>query len=72
MLIFFDFDAYKASFMNLCWLDDFLMLAAVGNFSRAADERHMTPPAFQSAHHGPRGMARCRSLRPRFEARTVD
>ena len=28
------------------WLDDFLTLAAVGNFSRAADERHMTQPAF--------------------------
>jgi DNA-binding transcriptional LysR family regulator len=44
--IFFGFDAYKASFMNLSWLDDFLTLAAVGNFSRAADERHMTQPAF--------------------------
>ena len=32
--------------MNLSWLDDFLTLAATGNFSRAADERHMTQPAF--------------------------
>ena len=32
--------------MNLTWLDDFLALAASGNFSRAADERHMTQPAF--------------------------
>ncbi len=32
--------------MNLSWLEDFLALAAVGNFSRAADERHMTQPAF--------------------------
>ena len=32
--------------MNLIWLDDFLALAASGNFSRAADERHMTQPAF--------------------------
>lgn len=32
--------------MNLSWLDDFLALAASGNFSRAADERHMTQPAF--------------------------
>ena len=32
--------------MNLSWLDDFLTLAAIGNFSRAADERHMTQPAF--------------------------
>ena len=32
--------------MNLTWLDDFLALAATGNFSRAADERHMTQPAF--------------------------
>lgn len=46
MLIFFGFDAYKASFMNLSWLDDFLTLAAVGNFSCAAAERHMTQPAF--------------------------
>ena len=32
--------------MNLTWLDDFLALASTGNFSRAADERHMTQPAF--------------------------
>ena len=32
--------------MNLIWLDDFLALAATGNFSRAAEERHMTQPAF--------------------------
>ena len=32
--------------MNLSWLDDFLVLAATGNFSRAAEERHMTQPAF--------------------------
>ncbi len=32
--------------MNLSWLDDFLALASTGNFSRAADERHMTQPAF--------------------------
>lgn len=32
--------------MNLSWLDDFLALRATGNFSRAADERHMTQPAF--------------------------
>jgi LysR family transcriptional regulator, hypochlorite-specific transcription factor HypT len=32
--------------MNLLWLDDFLALAASGNFSRAAEERHMTQPAF--------------------------
>lgn len=32
--------------MNLSWLDDFLTLAESGNFSRAADERHMTQPAF--------------------------
>ena len=32
--------------MNLSWLDDFAALAASGNFSRAADERHMTQPAF--------------------------
>lgn len=32
--------------MNLIWLDDFLALAATGNFSRAADERHSSQPAF--------------------------
>lgn len=32
--------------MNLTWLEDFLALAATGNFSRAAEERHMTQPAF--------------------------
>jgi DNA-binding transcriptional LysR family regulator len=32
--------------MNLLWLDDFLALAASGNFSRAAQQRHMTQPAF--------------------------
>jgi DNA-binding transcriptional LysR family regulator len=32
--------------MNLSWLEDFLTLAATGNFSRAAEERHMTQPAF--------------------------
>ena len=33
-------------FMNLSWIDDFFALAASGNFSRAAEERHMTQPAF--------------------------
>jgi DNA-binding transcriptional LysR family regulator len=32
--------------MNLSWLEDFMALAASGNFSRAAEERHMTQPAF--------------------------
>lgn len=32
--------------MNFSWLQDFLALAATGNFSRAAQERHMTQPAF--------------------------
>lgn len=32
--------------LNLSWLDDFQALAASGNFSRAAEERHMTQPAF--------------------------
>lgn len=32
--------------MNLSWLEDFLALAASGHFSRAAEERHMTQPAF--------------------------
>ena len=32
--------------MHISWLEDFLVLAAVGNFSRAAEDRHMTQPAF--------------------------
>ncbi|HEY0824762.1 MAG TPA: LysR family transcriptional regulator [Ramlibacter sp.] len=32
--------------MNVAWLDDFLALAASGSFSRAAEDRHMTQPAF--------------------------
>lgn len=32
--------------MNISCLEDFLVLAAVGNFSRAAEDRHMTQPAF--------------------------
>ncbi len=32
--------------MNFSWLEDFLALAATGNFSRAAEQRHMTQPAF--------------------------
>ncbi len=32
--------------MNLSWLHDFLALAETGNFSRAANARHMTQPAF--------------------------
>ena len=32
--------------MNLTCVDDFLALAATGYFSRAAEERHMTQPAF--------------------------
>ncbi len=32
--------------LNFLWLDDFRALAATGNFSRAAEERHMTQPAF--------------------------
>lgn len=32
--------------LNFIWLEDFRTLAATGNFSRAADERHTTQPAF--------------------------
>lgn len=32
--------------MNISWLEDFLALASIKNFSRAADLRHMTQPAF--------------------------
>jgi DNA-binding transcriptional LysR family regulator len=40
------FHARTASAMNLIWLEDFLALVSTGNFSRAAEERHMTQPAF--------------------------
>lgn len=32
--------------MNITWLEDFLTLAESGNFSRAAEQRHVTQPAF--------------------------
>ena len=32
--------------MNLIWLEDFMALAATGNFSRAAEDRHSSQPAF--------------------------
>ena len=32
--------------MNLSWLEDFVALATAGGFSRAAETRHMTQPAF--------------------------
>ncbi len=32
--------------LNFLWLDDFRTLAATGNFSRAAEERNVTQPAF--------------------------
>ena len=32
--------------MQISWLEDFLALAATRNFSRAAEQRHMTQPAF--------------------------
>jgi LysR family transcriptional regulator, hypochlorite-specific transcription factor HypT len=44
--VFLCFHAGKAPTMNLSWLEDFLALVVTGNFSRAADERHMTQPAF--------------------------
>ena len=44
--IFSVFYAYKALLMNLIWLEDFLALAKTGNFSRAAEQRSTTQPAF--------------------------
>src|SRR5271156_1881959 len=32
--------------MEASWLEDFLELARAGNFSRAAELRHLTQPAF--------------------------
>ncbi len=32
--------------MNLIWLEDFVALADTGNFSRAAEDRHSSQPAF--------------------------
>jgi DNA-binding transcriptional LysR family regulator len=43
---FLFFNALRAPMLNLLWLEDFRTLAATGNFSRAAQERHMTQPAF--------------------------
>jgi len=43
---FLNFYALDEPHMNLIWLDDFLALAATGNFSRAADDRHTSQPAF--------------------------
>ncbi|MES3003678.1 MAG: LysR substrate-binding domain-containing protein [Pseudomonadota bacterium] len=43
---FLAFHALKAPMLNLLWLEDFRTLAATGNFSRAAQERNMTQPAF--------------------------
>ncbi|MEO8936429.1 MAG: LysR family transcriptional regulator [Burkholderiaceae bacterium] len=37
---------YPLDAMNLSWLEDFVALASTGNFSRAADARHVTQPAF--------------------------
>src|SRR5215212_336558 len=38
--------AHSASTMELNWLEDFLALAEHRNFSRAAEARHVTQPAF--------------------------
>lgn len=38
--------------MNLVWLEDFLALAATGNFSRAAEVRHTSQPAFSRRIRG--------------------
>jgi DNA-binding transcriptional LysR family regulator len=38
--------------MNLTWLEDFLALAASGNFSRAAEERARSQPAFSRRIRG--------------------
>jgi DNA-binding transcriptional LysR family regulator len=38
--------AKRALAMELAWLEDFLELARTGNFSRAAELRHLTQPAF--------------------------
>jgi DNA-binding transcriptional LysR family regulator len=32
--------------MELKWLEDFASLARTGSFSRSAEERHVTQPAF--------------------------
>jgi DNA-binding transcriptional LysR family regulator len=43
---FLTFYALDEPPMNLIWLDDFLALAATGNFSRAAEDRNSSQPAF--------------------------
>ena len=46
--------------MNLSWLEDFQALAESGNFSRAAEQRHMTQPAFGRRIQRAGGVARAR------------
>src|SRR3954466_7220774 len=38
--------------MNLVWLEDFLALASTGNFSRAAEARNTSQPAFSRRIRG--------------------
>ena len=49
---FLTFDALHEPLMNLTWLEDFLALAASGNFSRAAEERASSQPAFSRRIRG--------------------
>ncbi len=39
-------DLLGSMFLELKWLEDFLAVAGSGNFSRAAEARHVTQPAF--------------------------
>src|SRR3546814_7081942 len=40
------FRTARMSSMELKWLEDFVSLANTGNFSRSAEERNVTQPAF--------------------------
>lgn len=39
--------------MNFLWFEDFLVLAETGNVSRAAEDRHVTKPAFSRRIRAP-------------------
>ena len=41
-----EFDAPRAKLLELKWLEDFVAVAKSGNFSRAAETRNVTQPAF--------------------------
>jgi LysR family transcriptional regulator, hypochlorite-specific transcription factor HypT len=41
-----EFEAYREQLVEIKWLEDFVAVASTGNFSRAAETRNVTQPAF--------------------------